>query len=87
MTDIYSDKAERFFEHSHGLDFEALHRAWLHPLPERAGLALDVGGGSGRDAIALAQRGWEVLAAEPAARRAALGEEATSHTTCDGPRI
>ncbi|MDZ7749158.1 MAG: class I SAM-dependent methyltransferase [Halofilum sp. (in: g-proteobacteria)] len=77
MADIYSDKAERFFEQYHGLDFEALHRAWLHHLPERPGFALDVGAGSGRDAIALTERGWEVLAAEPADGFRALGEKAT----------
>lgn len=78
MPDIYSDKAERFFAQYHELDFETLHRAWLPHLPERPGFALDVGAGTGRDAIALAERGWEVLAAEPAERLRAMGEQATS---------
>lgn len=77
MADIYSDKAEHFFAQYHGLNFEAVHRAWLPYLPERPGFALDVGAGSGRDAIALAGRGWDVLAAEPADRLRALGEKAT----------
>ncbi|MDZ7787782.1 MAG: class I SAM-dependent methyltransferase [Halofilum sp. (in: g-proteobacteria)] len=78
MADIYSDNAEHYFAQYHGLDFEALHRAWLPHLPERPGFALDVGAGTGRDAIALAERGWEVLAAEPADGLRALGEQATS---------
>ncbi len=77
MADIYSEHAERFFARYHGLDFEELHRAWLPQLPERPGFALDVGAGTGRDAIALAERGWEVLATEPADRLRAMGEQAT----------
>lgn len=56
--------------------FEDVHRGWLAHLPP-AGFALDVGAGSGRDAAALARRGWEVLAVEPAAGQRALGAEAT----------
>jgi SAM-dependent methyltransferase len=77
MADIYSENAEHYFAQYHELDFETLHRAWLPHLPERPGFALDVGAGTGRDAIALAKRGWEVLAAEPADGLRALGEEAT----------
>src|SRR5690554_7747040 len=43
------------------------------------GLALDVGAGSGRDALALAERGWDVVAVEPAAELRRLGEAATVH--------
>lgn len=78
MADIYSEHAERFFDEYHGLDFEEIHRAWLPRLPERPGFALDVGAGSGRDAAALTERGWEVLAVEPAERLRALGETATA---------
>lgn len=40
--------------------------AWLaHLLPDRGGVVLDVGSGSGRDAAWLAGRGYEVVAAEP----------------------
>ena len=59
MADIYSENAEHYFAQYHELDFETLHRAWLPHLPERPGFALDVGAGTGRDAIALAKRGWE----------------------------
>ncbi|WP_456267878.1 hypothetical protein M1D97_11580 [Kushneria sp. AK178] len=78
MKNLYSENAERFFAQYQQLAFDEVHGDWLRHLPERAGLALDVGAGSGRDAAALAQRGWEVLAVEPAAGLRALGEESTA---------
>lgn len=48
-------------------------------LEKSSGLALDVGAGSGRDALALAERGWDVVAVEPAAELRRLGEAATVH--------
>ncbi|WP_457809104.1 HNH endonuclease domain-containing protein [Kushneria sp. EE4] len=78
MKNVYSENAERFFAQYQQLNFDEVHGDWLHHLPERAGLALDMGAGSGRDAAALAQRGWEVLAVEPAAGLRTLGEESTA---------
>jgi len=48
-----------------GLDFKAAHGWLLDLLPERPGLILDVGAGSGRDAAGLAAIGHEVVAVEP----------------------
>ena len=76
MQDPYTRHAQRFFEQYQRLRFEDVHSAWLTHLPP-AGFALDVGAGSGRDAAALARRGWEVLAVEPAAGLRALGADAT----------
>ncbi|WP_167470079.1 hypothetical protein [Vreelandella andesensis] len=56
------------FEQCQSLDFERVHGEWLHHLPEQPGLALDVGAGSGRDAMALAERGWQVMAIEHAGK-------------------
>lgn len=75
--DPYTRHANRFFEQYQQLRFEDVHATWLSHLPERAGFALDVGAGSGRDGLALAERGWEVLAVEPAEGLRALGEQAT----------
>lgn len=77
MVDIYSREARRFFKQYQQVRFEDVHGAWLVHLPEEAGAALDVGAGSGRDAAALADAGWEVIAVEPAAGLNALGAEAT----------
>ena len=48
-------------------------------MDKKTGLALDVGAGSGRDSLALAERGWDVVAVEPAAELRRLGEAATAH--------
>ncbi|RZU98718.1 class I SAM-dependent methyltransferase [Spiribacter vilamensis] len=77
MADFYSENAETLFERYNALDFEAVHAALMPLLPSTPGTALDVGAGSGRDALALAQRGWEVVAVEPARRLRELGEAYT----------
>jgi SAM-dependent methyltransferase len=48
------------------LSFEDCHRDVLDFVPERPGLFLDVGAGSGRDAGWFAGSGWDVVAVEPA---------------------
>ena len=77
MTDPYSQRAQHFFNQYQQLAFENVHKSWLHHLPADPGYALDAGAGSGRDAAALARRGWDVIAVEPAAELRQLGEEAT----------
>ncbi|PAU76414.1 hypothetical protein CK501_15880 [Halovibrio salipaludis] len=79
MADPYSEKALHFFNQYQKLAFEDVHQHWLAQLPESPGSALDVGAGSGRDAAALASRGWHVLAAEPATALRQLGENAARH--------
>ncbi len=70
----YNDHAHILYELHTRVSFEEAHRAWLHLLPAAPGVALDVGAGSGRDAAALAARGWEVYAVEPAAQLRALAQ-------------
>lgn len=77
MSDVYSRDAQRFFEQYQSLRFEDVHHNWLTHLPQQPGFALDIGAGSGRDAAALAARGWDVLAVEPAEGLRELGEQAT----------
>lgn len=79
MTDPYSERALHFFNQYQRLAFEGVHQSWLAQLPQNPGSALDVGAGSGRDAAALASRGWHVLAVEPATELRQLGENATHH--------
>lgn len=75
----YNLRARDFFAQYHSLTFEQVHNDWLPLLVNETGLALDIGAGSGRDALALAQRGWDVVAVEPAAELRRLGEAATVH--------
>ncbi|MBG22127.1 MAG: methyltransferase [Idiomarinaceae bacterium] len=61
----YNRNAEQLAEQYDSLDFEQVHGDWFDELPS-AGMALDVGAGSGRDARFLACHGFEVVAVEPA---------------------
>jgi SAM-dependent methyltransferase len=45
--------------------FEDVHASLLDLLPSPGAAVLDIGSGSGRDALALARRGYQVTAAEP----------------------
>jgi SAM-dependent methyltransferase len=73
----YSQNAQRYFSQYQSITFEQVHGDWLPQLDSKTGLALDVGAGSGRDAAALAERGWDVVAVEPAAGLRELGQSAT----------
>ncbi len=75
----YNQNAQKYFNQYQSLTFEQVHSDWLPVLETSSGLALDVGAGSGRDALALAERGWDVVAVEPAAELRRLGEAATAH--------
>ncbi|MCK7543490.1 methyltransferase domain-containing protein [Marinobacter bryozoorum] len=75
----YNKNAEKFFNQYQSLTFEQVHSDWLPLLEKSSGLALDVGAGSGRDALALAERGWDVVAVEPAVELRRLGVVATAH--------
>ncbi len=77
MSNYYNRNAARLFEKYRSLDPEELHARWLQHLPRKPGMALDVGAGSGRDAGWLAQKGWEVIAVEPAQALLELGKKAT----------
>jgi len=73
----YADNADTLLERYNQIDAAELHRDWLRHLPERPGLACDIGAGSGRDANWLAGQGWDVIAVEP---EAALRERARAHS-------
>lgn len=64
---LYHDRADDFFRQYQSVAAEKVHASWLAVLDAMpAGHALDVGAGSGRDARYLAERGWSVVAVEPA---------------------
>ena len=78
MTDPYTQQAECFFDQYQSVRFADVHRRWLGHLPAQPGFAMDVGAGSGRDACALADMGWDVLAVEPSSGLHRLGELASA---------
>jgi 2-polyprenyl-3-methyl-5-hydroxy-6-metoxy-1,4-benzoquinol methylase len=71
----YDDASRHFFETYEGLRFSTMHRSFLRFLPPPGALCLDVGAGSGRDAAALARRGYQVTAVEPSGGLRRLAEQ------------
>lgn len=61
----YAESAERLARAYESVSFESVHGALLDLLPEPPARVLDVGAGTGRDAAALAGRGFTVDAVEP----------------------
>ena len=73
-TEGYATEADRLAVSYESITFEDVHRDILHLIPEPPGRALDIGAGTGRDAAALARRGFDVAAAEPTAELRRHGE-------------
>jgi SAM-dependent methyltransferase len=76
MTDStagYASIADQLAVQYESISFEEVHGQILHLIPA-GGRALDIGAGTGRDAAALARRGFSVTAAEPTAELAAHGQ-------------
>jgi SAM-dependent methyltransferase len=64
----YAQHASELAQLYESLPFEQAHATSLDLIPDRSGLVLDVGAGSGRDAAWFANHGWDVVAVEPADR-------------------
>ncbi len=63
----YHQHAAHFFEQYESVSAESVHSDWGTLLTKISpGSALDVGAGSGRDALWLSKLGWKVTAVEPA---------------------
>lgn len=75
-VDIYHQGAELFATQYDALSFEQVHACWSAYWPQsgQQQLVLDIGAGSGRDALWLAQQGCQVIAVEPAADLLRLGQ-------------
>lgn len=61
----YAESANRLGRQYESLTFEDAHEAFLPFLPPSPATAADIGAGTGRDAAALAARGYEITAVEP----------------------
>ncbi|OKI10201.1 SAM-dependent methyltransferase [Streptomyces sp. CB02923] len=57
--------AEALAERYESVSFETVHQDFLPLLPAAPARVADIGAGTGRDAAALAARGYDVLAVEP----------------------
>lgn len=78
---VYDGSAERMADLYESTSFDQVHIDVLDLLPEAGAAVLDVGAGSGRDAAALADRGYVLTAVEPSAglRREAVARHSTSN--------
>jgi SAM-dependent methyltransferase len=65
VTQGYEENARALADQYESITFADVHRDVLHLFPLPPGRVLDVGAGSGRDAAALATRGYRVVAVEP----------------------
>ena len=64
---FYSDNSTALFDQYQSLSFDAVHQSWLGTVNlSKYKAALDIGAGSGRDALALHELGLCVTAIEPA---------------------
>lgn len=77
--DIYHQGAALFAQQYDALSFERVHASWQPYWPDK-GMVLDIGAGSGRDALWLAERGCQVIAVEPAADLRQIGQLKTAAT-------
>jgi len=77
MSNYYNHNAKHLFDKYQSVSTEKVHASWLGHLPSSPKLALDVGGGSGRDAKWLAEKGWSVVVVEPSAELFELGQRFT----------
>ncbi|MDT0342839.1 class I SAM-dependent methyltransferase [Streptomyces litchfieldiae] len=61
----YAESADRLGRQYESVAFEDAHEAFLPFLPPGPATAADIGAGTGRDAAALAARGYAITAVEP----------------------
>lgn len=73
-SQYYNDHATTFFEATVGVDMGPLHARFLQKIPA-GGRILDAGCGSGRDARAFKDRGYQVTAFDASPELARLAAE------------
>ena len=55
MDNYYNNNAQKIFNKYQGIDSDIVHAGWLKWMPSNPSIAVDVRGGSGRDALWLAE--------------------------------
>lgn len=75
----YNQNATKFFNQYESEEAEEIHSSWAFHLDNSEGLALDIGTGSGRDALWLANNGNTVYAVEPSEKLRSLAKAKNYH--------
>ncbi len=71
----YNLKSDDFFKQYESISAENIHNSWINYIDNTSGFALDIGAGSGRDALWLANMGFDVVAVEPAEKLRNLAKQ------------
>ncbi|MDP2283347.1 MAG: class I SAM-dependent methyltransferase, partial [Pseudohongiella sp.] len=77
----YNINAPQLFDQYESMRAQDVHRSWISLLPSPAGIACDIGAGTGRDARWLAAQGWDVIAVEPAEALRQRGQASAANIT------
>lgn len=77
--ETYDSDAASYFAAYDSLRFSKVHRQFIPYLPAKGGKILDIGCGSGRDAYALARRGYFVTAVDPSEELLSLASKKNDH--------
>lgn len=76
----YDSESTKYFNEYSKLHFSNVHRQFIKFLPKNTDAKiLDLGSGSGRDALSLARRGYQVTAIEPSVNMLALAQTKNNH--------
>ncbi|WP_422777037.1 class I SAM-dependent methyltransferase [Pseudomonas mediterranea] len=76
----YDSESTKYFDDYSKLYFSNIHRQFIKFLPMNTNSEiLDIGCGSGRDALSLARRGYQVTAVEPSKKMLALAQKKNNH--------
>jgi len=76
----YDFESAKYFENYSKLYFSNVHRQFIKFLPKSANAKiLDIGCGSGRDALSLARRGYQLTAVEPSTKMLELAKAKNNH--------
>lgn len=76
----YDSDSNKYFDDYSKLYFSNIHRQFIKFLPiQTDAKILDVGSGSGRDALSLARRGYQVTAVEPSEKMLTLAQKKNNH--------
>lgn len=76
----YDSDSNKYFDDYSKLYFSNIHRQFIKFLPiQTDAKILDVGCGSGRDALSLARRGYQVTAVEPSKKMLTLAQKKNNH--------
>lgn len=85
----FNREAERLTSKYDSVDFATVHKGLLPFLPAAGALVADIGAGSGRDALAMSQMGYRVIAIEPspALRQIAIQKDMAKSVTWIDDRL